>query len=276
MINVLVADDNREFTQMLSDYISNQEDMFLAGMTYNGEQTLQLIEDLAEPPDVVLLDIIMPHLDGLGVLEKLPKMHIVPKPKVIMLTAFGQEQVTQRALDLGASYFMLKPFDLQVLGSRIRQLAEVPANERAIRTPSPSTVPASRPLTTIPATNTANTEQRLEASITRILNEIGVPPHIKGYQYVREAIAEVYHNIDILGSVTKVLYPRIAEKFHSNPARVERAIRHAIEVTWNRGDMSHMSHLFNYEINVSKTKPTNSSFIAAIADKLRIEHNIFP
>ncbi|WP_046226560.1 sporulation transcription factor Spo0A [Paenibacillus dauci] len=273
MINVLVADDNREFTQMLSDYISNQEDMLLAGMTYNGEQTLQLIEDLTEPPDVVLLDIIMPHLDGLGVLERLPDMHIIPKPKVIMLTAFGQEQITQRALELGASYFMLKPFDLQVLGSRIRQLADVPASERAMR--PPSAISVSRPTTT-PAVTNVSKEQRLEASITRILNEIGVPPHIKGYQYVREAIAEVYHNIDILGSVTKVLYPQIAEKFNSNPARVERAIRHAIEVTWNRGDMSHMSHLFNYEINVSKTKPTNSSFIAAIADKLRIDHNIFP
>ncbi|WP_458122170.1 sporulation transcription factor Spo0A [Paenibacillus sp. Z6-24] len=275
MINVLVADDNREFTQMLSDYISHQEDMTLAGTTYNGEETLQLIEELPEPPDVVLLDIIMPHLDGLGVLERLPDMHIIPKPKIIMLTAFGQEQVTQRALELGASYFMLKPFDLQVLGSRIRQLAEVPVSAKAYRS-QPLVAAAPRPVAAAAPIDNAGKEQLLEASITKILNEIGVPPHIKGYQYVREAITEVYHNIDILGSVTKVLYPQIAQKFNSNPARVERAIRHAIEVTWKRGDISHMSHLFNYEINISKTKPTNSSFIAAIADKLRIEHSSSP
>ncbi|WP_046213961.1 sporulation transcription factor Spo0A [Paenibacillus wulumuqiensis] len=275
MINVLIADDNREFTQMLSDYISHQEDMTLAGTTYNGEQALQLIEELPEPPDVVLLDIIMPHLDGLGVLERLPDMNIIPRPKIIMLTAFGQEQVTQRALELGASYFMLKPFDLQVLGSRIRQLADVPVSAKAYHS-QPSVPAAPRPVAAAAPISNADKEQLLEASITKILNEIGVPPHIKGYQYVREAITEVYHNIDILGSVTKVLYPQIAQKFNSNPARVERAIRHAIEVTWNRGDMSHMSHLFNYEINVSKIKPTNSSFIAAIADKLRIEHSSSP
>ncbi|ANF97520.1 sporulation transcription factor Spo0A [Paenibacillus bovis] len=269
-IRVLLADDNREFTNMLAEYISNQEDMEVAGVAFNGEEVLKTIEQLPELPDILILDIIMPHLDGLGVLERLRDMNLNPAPKVIMLTAFGQENITQRAVQLGASYYILKPFDMEVLVSRVRQLVGVPVtagggtmqssgNNNTLNKSSISSPPKSR---------------NLDASITAIIHEIGVPAHIKGYQYLREAITMVYNNIEILGSITKTLYPAIAEKFKTTPSRVERAIRHAIEVAWTRGNIDSISHLFGYTINISKSKPTNSEFIAMVADKLRIENKV--
>lgn len=264
-IQVLMADDNREFTALLSEYIEEQDDMEVIGTAYNGEEVLQLIEEGCVP-DVLILDIIMPHLDGLGVLEKLRQMELRPQPKVIMLTAFGQENITQKAVQLGASYYILKPFDMEVLASRIRQLV-------------------SNSITTSNATSGGNQNGKvnlvslgkgksLDANITSIIHEIGVPAHIKGYQYLREAITMVYNNIEILGSITKTLYPAIAEKYKTTPSRVERAIRHAIEVAWTRGNIDSISMLFGYTINISKSKPTNSEFIAMVADKLRIEHKV--
>ncbi|WP_458121917.1 sporulation transcription factor Spo0A [Paenibacillus sp. Z6-24] len=269
-IRVLLADDNREFTNMLAEYISGQEDMEVAGVAFNGEEVLKTVEQLPELPDVLILDIIMPHLDGLGVLERLRDMNLNPAPKVIMLTAFGQENITQRAVQLGASYYILKPFDMEVLVSRVRQLVGQPlttgggtmqsaGNNNLMNKSSMSSPPKTR---------------NLDASITAIIHEIGVPAHIKGYQYLREAITMVYNNIEILGSITKTLYPAIAEKFKTTPSRVERAIRHAIEVAWTRGNIDSISHLFGYTINISKSKPTNSEFIAMVADKLRIENKV--
>ncbi|WP_046214952.1 sporulation transcription factor Spo0A [Paenibacillus wulumuqiensis] len=269
-IRVLLADDNREFTNMLAEYISGQEDMEVAGVAFNGEEVLKTIEQLPELPDILILDIIMPHLDGLGVLERLRDMNLNPAPKVIMLTAFGQENITQRAVQLGASYYILKPFDMEVLVSRVRQLVGQPlttgggamqssGNNNSMNKSSMSSPPKTR---------------NLDASITAIIHEIGVPAHIKGYQYLREAITMVYNNIEILGSITKTLYPAIAEKFKTTPSRVERAIRHAIEVAWTRGNIDSISHLFGYTINISKSKPTNSEFIAMVADKLRIENKV--
>lgn len=259
-IDVLLADDNREFTTLLSEFISEQDDMNVCGIAYNGEEVIEYLED-GKRPDILILDIIMPHLDGLGVLERLKDMKLEPNPKIIMLTAFGQENITQKAVQLGASYYILKPFDLEVLTNRIRQL-----------------------VTNINLTSNANNKnnttsasskvKNLDASITNIIHEIGVPAHIKGYQYLREAITMVYSNIEILGAITKSLYPAIAEKYKTTPSRVERAIRHAIEVAWTRGNIDSISHLFGYTINISKAKPTNSEFIAMVADKLRIEHKV--
>ncbi|WP_106769941.1 sporulation transcription factor Spo0A [Paenibacillus faecalis] len=263
-IEVLLADDNREFTNLLGEYISDQQDMIVTGVAYNGEEVLSMIEETGKVPDVLILDIIMPHLDGLGVLERLRDMNLSPQPKVIMLTAFGQENITQRAVQLGASYYILKPFDMEVLASRIRQLVGVPNSMSA------SSSFSSLKSNVVPMGKGKN----LDANITSIIHEIGVPAHIKGYQYLREAITMVYNNIEILGSITKTLYPAIAEKFKTTPSRVERAIRHAIEVAWTRGNIDSISHLFGYTINISKSKPTNSEFIAMVADKLRIEHKV--
>jgi two-component system response regulator (stage 0 sporulation protein A) len=263
-IEVLLADDNREFTNLLAEYISEQEDMVVTGIAYNGEEVLNMISESRKAPDVLILDIIMPHLDGLGVLERLREMNISPQPKVVMLTAFGQENITQRAVQLGASYYILKPFDMEVLVNRVRQLAAHPSvnSQSMSMTNNRSNV--------LPISKGKN----LDANITSIIHEIGVPAHIKGYQYLREGITMVYNNIEILGAITKTLYPAIAVKFKTTPSRVERAIRHAIEVAWTRGNIDSISHLFGYTINISKSKPTNSEFIAMVADKLRIEHKV--
>ncbi|MCR2803097.1 sporulation transcription factor Spo0A [Paenibacillus soyae] len=266
-IEVLLADDNREFTNLLSEYISEQSDMNVSGVAYNGEEVIRHLEQSRSVPDILILDIIMPHLDGLGVLERLKEMNLSPMPKIIMLTAFGQENITQKAVQLGASYYILKPFDMDILANRIRQLVgnatfTTSSNYSASTTTVKSNV--------VPLAKGKN----LDANITSIIHEIGVPAHIKGYQYLREAITMVYNNIEILGAITKTLYPAIAEKFKTTPSRVERAIRHAIEVAWTRGNIDSISHLFGYTINISKSKPTNSEFIAMVADKLRIEHKV--
>ncbi len=259
-IKVLLADDNREFTTLLSDYINGQQDMEVVAVVYNGDEVIRYIDQQTASIDIVILDIIMPHLDGLGVLERMREMSLPHVPKIIMLTAFGHEHITQKAVQLGASYYVLKPFDMEILTSRIRQLVH-PHSQVAMSISRPN-------LVHMPKT------KNLDANITNIIHEIGVPAHIKGYQYLREAITMVYNNIEILGAITKTLYPAIAEKFKTTPSRVERAIRHAIEVAWTRGNIDSISFIFGYTVNVSKSKPTNSEFIAMVADKLRIEHKV--
>ncbi|MFK3937173.1 sporulation transcription factor Spo0A [Alkalihalobacillus sp. NPDC078783] len=260
-IKVCVVDDNRELVNLLSEYISAQEDMTIAGVAYNGQECLSLVED--KKPDVLLLDIIMPHLDGLAVLERINSGN-GHKPNIIMLTAFGQEDVTKKAVDLGASYYVLKPFDMEILVSKVREIG----GKKAGFTQKTSTFTMNHAPT--------RTDKRfnLDASITAIIHEIGVPAHIKGYMYLREAITMVYNDIELLGSITKVLYPDIGKKFNTTSSRVERAIRHAIEVAWSRGNIESISSLFGYTVSQSKAKPTNSEFIAMVADKLRIEHKV--
>jgi two-component system, response regulator, stage 0 sporulation protein A len=258
-VKVCLADDNRELISLLREYLSSQDDMEVIGVAYNGQECLSVLEN--KNPDVLVLDIIMPHLDGLAVLEKIRSSDDLPQPNVIMLTAFGQEDVTKKAVDLGASYFILKPFDMDNLASQIRQIcgSEKTTVQRASGNNRSSF-------------QTINKPRNLDASITSIIHEIGVPAHIKGYMYLREAISMVYNDIELLGSITKVLYPDIAKKFNTTSSRVERAIRHAIEVAWSRGNIDSISSLFGYTVSMSKAKPTNSEFIAMVADKLRIEH----
>ena len=258
-IKVCLVDDNKELVSMLESYVAAQEDMEVIGTAYNGQECLNLLKD--KQPDVLVLDIIMPHLDGLAVLEKMRHIERLRQPSVIMLTAFGQEDVTKKAVDLGASYFILKPFDMENLTSHIRQVSGK-ANAM-IKRPLPSF----RSATTVDGK-----PKNLDASITSIIHEIGVPAHIKGYMYLREAISMVYNDIELLGSITKVLYPDIAKKYNTTASRVERAIRHAIEVAWSRGNIDSISSLFSYTVSMSKAKPTNSEFIAMVADKLRLEH----
>jgi two-component system response regulator (stage 0 sporulation protein A) len=251
---VCLVDDNKELVQMMEEYFEEQDDIEVIGTAYNGRDCLELMEELE--PDVLLLDIIMPHIDGLAVLTHMKEMEKRKPPHVIMLTAFGQEEVMKKAVDLGASYFILKPFDLDNLADQIRQV-----QGSSIVSPSMTKSPKK-----------AKKKQDLEANITNIIHEIGVPAHIKGYMYLREAITMVYNDIELLGSITKVLYPDIAKKFNTTASRVERAIRHAIEVAWSRGNVDSISALFGYTINISKAKPTNSEFIAMVADRLRLEH----
>ncbi|MFB7140243.1 MULTISPECIES: sporulation transcription factor Spo0A [unclassified Bacillus (in: firmicutes)] len=256
-IKVLLVDDNKELVIMLENYINAQTDMEVVGVAFNGQDCLPLVKD--KKPDVLVLDIIMPHLDGLAVLDRLRTGLVEKIPNVIMLTAFGQEDVTKKAVDLGASYFILKPFDMEHLISNIRQV--VGKGSSITKRNAPSLV-----------SNYESKPRNLDASITSIIHEIGVPAHIKGYMYLREAISMVYNDIELLGSITKVLYPDIAKKFNTTASRVERAIRHAIEVAWSRGNIDSISTLFGYTISMSKAKPTNSEFIAMVADKLRLEH----
>lgn len=257
-IKVCIVDDNRELVGLLEEYISSQNDMEVIGVAYNGQECLHMLEE--RDPDVLVLDIIMPHLDGLAVLEKLRGMNKSKQPNVIMLTAFGQEDVTKKAVDLGAAYFILKPFDMENLASHIRQVS---GNAAPILNRSSNSIIKS---------SSDNRGRNLDANITSIIHEIGVPAHIKGYLYLREAISMVYNDIELLGSITKVLYPDIAKKFNTTASRVERAIRHAIEVAWSRGNIESISSLFGYTVSMTKAKPTNSEFIAMVADKLRLEH----
>ncbi len=250
---VFIADDNREMVELLQEYISHEGDMEVIGVAHNGMDCLHMMETAT--PDVLILDIIMPHMDGLAVLEKLRAKG--NHTKVIILTAFGQEDVTKRALELGASYFVLKPYDIETLVSRIRQ-----TNGQA----SPIIRQVAQPA--------VNKAHNLEVYITNIIHEIGVPAHIKGYIYLRESIAMVYNDMDLLGSITKVLYPDVAKKFNTTASRVERAIRHAIEVAWNRGSIDIITKYFGHTVSMSKAKPTNSEFIAKVADKLRLEHRV--
>lgn len=251
-VKILIADDNRDFCEIMKDYLQSQDDFQLCGVAYNGLEALELVEQTE--PDVLILDIIMPHLDGIGVLEKLDYLSIHGRPKVIILSALGHELTTQRAVQLGADYYVLKPFDLEVLGNRVRQLAWGKASA-----PAPS-LPVKA--------------KNLDAEVTNIIHQMGVPAHIKGYQYLRDAILMVIDEVSLLGAITKELYPMIGEKYNTTASRVERAIRHAIELAWDRGNVEMMNKFFGYTINVDRGKPTNSEFIAMVADKLRISQKL--
>ena len=210
---------------------------------------------------MAIIDGIMPRLDGLGVLEKLEKQNVEPKPMCIILSAMSQDKIIQRAMDLGAEYYMVKPFDMESLAERIRQLIYIKVSGK---------LPENKVIKSGAEPVQASSFD-LEAKVTGILHEIGVPAHIRGYHYMREAIIMSVNDMEILNYITKELYPSIAKKCNTTPSRVERAIRHAIEVAWNRGKVDAIDELFGYTINNHKGKPTNSEFIALIADRLRLE-----
>lgn len=267
-IRICIADDNKELSEMLQSFISVQSDMEVVGTSIDGNSTLQMVED--KSPDILLLDIIMPHLDGLGVLEKMKMMQLKKKPYVIILTSFGQEMITQKALSLGADYFILKPFDMENLVKHMSLLFTESRNQTKFMD-KPASAVFERP---VESSYQGQKTMNLDNSITAIIHEIGIPAHIKGYMYLREAITMVYNNAELIGCVTKILYPDIAKKYNTTASRVERAIRHSIEVAWSRGNMEAISSIFGYTVSLSRTKPTNSEFIAMVADKLRLENNI--
>lgn len=262
-IRILIADDNKDFCIILSEYLNTQQDFEVVGVAKDGLEVVDMLESTY--PDIIILDIIMPHLDGLGVLERLNSMQLEKQPKIIVLSAVGQDKITQKALTLGAEYYVVKPFDMEVFAKRIRECVGMGGIEVERKTYIQSAVGIA---------STGTSPRELESAITNIIHEIGVPAHIKGYVYLREAITMVVNNMELLSAITKELYPSISRKFNTTPSRVERAIRHAIEVAWGRGRVDVINNLFGYTIHNVKGKPTNSEFIAMIADKLRIEMKI--
>ena len=252
-IRVLIADPSEDMQLLMTDLLSREGDMETVGVSSDGTDALEKIETLH--PDVVLLELVQPRLDGLGVLRKLAEGEA---PPVVVLTGFYNAHVISECANLGASYFMLKPCDTAELLQRIRQCARS-AKTRPAPGRAAQPVPAVRPA-----------DHSLESVVTEIIHEIGVPAHIKGYQYLREAIILTINDMDAINAVTKVLYPEVARKFSTTPSRVERAIRHAIEVAWDRGDVETLQKFFGYTVSGIKGKPTNSEFIAMIADNLSL------
>ena len=257
-LNVAVADDNERILDLVGTIIKGDRELELVGTADNGKDLYEIIRQ--KQPDVVLLDIIMPKMDGLTMMEKVNQDTTLKKrPAFIVLSAVGQERITEDAFNLGASYYILKPFDNEMLLNRIKNVRGLPVRRRE----NAGTAPEGRSL---------RQEHNLELDVTNIIHEIGVPAHIKGYQYLRDAIILSVEDMEMLNSITKILYPTIAKKYQTTPSRVERAIRHAIEVAWSRGKMDTIDELFGYTVSTGKGKPTNSEFIALIADKIRLEY----
>lgn len=256
MRKIIIADDNKELVLMISEFLKLKQNFKIEFTCSSGKE---LLNELANRDcDLLLLDIFMPDLDGINVLEELNnKPQNYHKPgKIIMFTAFNNDNLMAKASGYGVDYFIIKPVELNVLYDTIEKVL------------SPKQVKQGSII------NFKETGPDLDSEITSILHEIGVPAHIKGYLYLRESITMVFNDIEILGSITKILYPAIAKKFKTTSSRVERAIRHAIEVAWNRGNVDAISSIFSYTISYNKSKPTNSEFIAMLADKLRLEHKI--
>jgi len=264
-INLIIADDNKEFCNILNDCFSMENDFIVTGIAENGVEALKLIKE--KKPNLVILDMIMPILDGLGVLESLNTMDLNPIPRIIVLSAVGLDRITQRAISLGADYYVKKPFNMDVLIKRIRHMLN-------------KTICSDDVKKTF--TNPDNIEIKININqpmdminqITNIIREIGIPAHIKGYTFVREAINMIVNDMELLSAVTKELYPSIGTKYNTTASRVERAIRHAIDVAWSRGQVDTINKIFGYTINNEKGKPTNSEFIAMVADKLRLENRV--
>ena len=243
---LFVIDDNQSLIDMIKEYFKGIPDIDVVLEAKDGKEGLLFVDQKKDDYDVILLDLVMPNKDGLHVLEHLYQNRV--DKKVIVVTSYNTQDTIRKVASLGASYFMLKPFELADLEDKIRSLSEMHKGE----------------VIDIFHNN-------LQISITKTLHELGVPSHIKGYQYIREGITLVYMRPDMIGGITKELYPEIAKKYDSTVSRVERAIRHAIEVSWNRGSWDLMEEIFGHSVDIDKAKPTNSEFIVTIADKLRLE-----
>lgn len=264
-ISIIIADDNKKFRDMLNDYLRSQNDMAVIGHAEDGVEALKLIQE--KKPDLVILDMIMPQLDGLEVLARLKEMDLDPMPHIIVLSAVSQDKISQRAITLGADYYVLKPFDMEVFVERIRQMVNKNMDSNKVK-------PTHTYVDNYEAEIDNSEQVDMIGQITKIIHEIGIPTHIKGYMYLREAINMVVNNIELLSSVTKELYPSVGKKFNTNASRVERAMRHAIDVAWSKGEIDTINKIFGYTIRNEKGRPTNSEFIAMVSDKLRLKNKI--
>ena len=245
-IRVLMIDDNVNLTEMVKEYFKGHKKIEVVGCCYDGEEWLNYILENGDTYDIILLDLIMPKRDGIYVLEELKKKNITKN--IIVESSYNSQDVIRKVSEYGVNYYILKPFELLDLEKRILEVFKQ-LDSKSINL----------------------YKNNLEISITRMLHELGMPSHIKGYQYIREGIIMIYNNPEIIGGITKELYPDVASKFDTTVSRVERAIRHAIEVSWNRGNWDLMEEIFGHSVDIDKAKPTNSEFIVTIADKLRLE-----
>lgn len=246
-IKVLMVDDNLNLVGMVKEYFKNHESISIDYDAHDGEQGIELIEKERDHYDVIILDLIMPKKDGLYVLDEMKKRGI--DKKIIVATSYNASEVIREVSEYGVNYFILKPFDLSDLEKRILETQKRKENAKTIDF----------------------YYNNLQISITKMLHELGIPSHIKGYQYIREGIGIIFERPETIGGITKELYPELAKKFDTTVSRVERAIRHAIEVSWNRGNWTLMEEIFGHSVDIDKAKPTNSEFIVTIADKLRLD-----
>ena len=253
--SVLIADDNKIFTDGLCEYIKTQPVLTVAGCAYDGDEALGMI--IETKPDVIVLDTIMPKRDGISVLKRISEMRLEKTPAVIAVSVSDSPWITESVSRLGGAYFLLKPQSNEAVTDIIRSFTRF--------------TPPQQKSSTIAALAPQAKELDLESLVTEFIHELGVPAHIKGYQYIRTAIMMVVNDMDMLNFITKQLYPAIAKKYGTTSSRVERAIRHSIEVAWNRGKPQTMDEIFGYTIDTGKGKPTNSEFIAMVADRIRLQ-----
>ncbi len=246
-IKVLMIDDNVNLIEMVKEYFKSNEKIDIVLEAHDGLEGIDVISKNQNKFDLIILDLIMPHKDGIYVLNEMKKRGI--KKKVIVATSYNASEVIREVSEFGVNYYILKPFDLTDLEKRMYDI-EGKQNENK---------------------NIDLYSSNLQVSITNMLHELGIPSHIKGYQYIREAVGMIFENPGIIGGITKELYPDLASKFDTTTSRVERAIRHAIEVSWNRGNIDFMEEIFGYSVDIDKAKPTNSEFMVTIADKLRLD-----
>ena len=263
-IKIGIVDDNQDFCEVVRDYLNKQNNIEVIFTAPDGIKAIEYLENENTCPDILILDLIMPHMDGFGVLEHLGSKELNKYPRVIMTSAVGQDSIIQKAMELGAQYYLVKPINMNLLIKRINQL------DNSIVGAFDDDSHLRKSL--VMKDSVVNND--LEIDITNLIHEIGVPAHIKGYQYLRDAITLVVNRMEYLNAVTKELYPAIAAINNTTPSRVERAIRHAIEIAWNRGKLETLENLFGYTVQQDKGKPTNSEFIAIIADKLRLERKV--
>lgn len=257
-ISVAIADDNERILDLLGEMVSSDKELHLVGKANNGEDAYSMIKE--KQPDVVLLDLIMPKMDGISVMDQVNRDREIKKhPNFIVITAIGQERIAEDAFKKGANYYILKPFNNEMVLSRIKNANHLLKNEAGSFQKENCSVQKDE-------------EINLETRVTDMIHEIGIPAHIKGYHYLRDAIIMAVEDMDVLNAITKVLYPTVAKRHQTTASRVERAIRHAIEVAWSRGKLDTLDELFGYTVSNGKGKPTNSEFIALIADTIRLEY----
>ena len=248
-IRILMIDDNVNLVDAVKEYFKNRPNIEVVLSAYDGLEGYNLIKKHSDEFDLIILDLIMPGKDGLYVLECMKRDNI--NKKVIVATSYNTMEVIREVSDYGVNYYILKPFDLTDLERRILDITNKEYNNKVIDMEYSS----------------------IQSSISKILHDLGIPSHIKGYQYIREGINILYDRPETVGGITKELYPELASKFDTTVSRVERAIRHAIEVSWNRGSWDLMEEIFGHSVDVDKAKPTNSEFIVTIADKLRLDYH---
>lgn len=250
-IRVIIADENRDVRKVLSSSIDGKSDISVVDTVSDGKQLVESI--FVNQPDFVLLDHMLPVMDGITAMRTVAKQKLSVKPVFCILTGFSSPASMNEAMSAGASGYLMKPFDNDLLSDKVCELMK------------------SNQLLSKPILSNLNAETQLEILVTETIHEIGVPAHIKGYQYIRDSIIMAINDMDIINAVTKVLYPTVAKKYKTTPSRVERAIRHAIEVAWDRGDIEVLQNFFGYTVSNIKGKPTNSEFISMISDRLRLK-----